>query len=254
MELIYLILIALTGVIAGFVNVMAGGGSLLTMPLMKLLLGLDGPQVNGTNRIAIGAGAVSAVAGFFKKGYADFRLSLTLALCSVPGAVLGALMGTTLRGVWFNRVLALVMVLVLIIMSLKNKRATPSAIGPVMTRGRLLAGHALMLGAGFYGGFIQAGVGFILMTILHKVMGLDLVRVNMHKVFIVMVYTVVALTIYATRGHVLWIPGLCLAAGDSAGSWMGTHVAIKKGEHLTRMVFNIAVIALALKLLMINNP
>ena len=73
MELIYLILIALTGVIAGFVNVLAGGGSLLTMPIMKLLLGLNGPQVNGTNRIAIGAGAVSAVIGFFKKGYADFR-------------------------------------------------------------------------------------------------------------------------------------------------------------------------------------
>jgi uncharacterized membrane protein YfcA len=141
------------------------------------------------------------------------------------------------------------MIMVLIFMSLKKKQNPASETRAVVTRGRLIAGHALMLGAGFYGGFIQAGVGFILMTILHKVMGLDLVRVNMHKVFIVMVYTVVAIAIYASRGHVLWIPGLCLAAGNSSGAWLGTHMTIKKGERFIRIVFNIAVIALAIRLL-----
>jgi len=251
MELWHLLILLLVGIAAGFVNVLAGGGSLLTMPVMKLLLGLDGPEVNGTNRIAIGAGAISSVTGFFRRGFADFRLSITLSLCALPGAIAGALMGCKLRGVWFDRVLAVVMIAVLILMSLKNApaAATPAA-GSASRAKRSLAAHCLMVGAGFYGGFIQAGVGFILMAILHRVMGLDLVRVNMHKVFIVGVYTLAAIVVYAAQGHVLWIPGMCLALGNSTGAWIGTHAAIKKGQRLIRIAFNVAVIALVVKLLL----
>ena len=80
MELWHLLILGLVGIIAGFVNVLAGGGSLLTMPIMKLLLGIDGPEVNGTNRIAIGAGAISSITGFFRRGFSDFRVSITLSL------------------------------------------------------------------------------------------------------------------------------------------------------------------------------
>ena len=118
------------------------------------------------------------------------------------------------------------------------------------TRGRLVLGHGLMVLAGLYGGFIQAGVGFILMAILHRVMGLDLVRVNMHKVFIVGVYTIVAIAIFAARGSVLWSTGLVLAAGMALGGWIGSHVAVGKGEKLIRIVLNIALVAMAAKLLL----
>jgi len=250
MELWQLLVLGLVGIIAGFINVLAGGGSLLTMPIMKLLLGLDGPAVNGTNRIAIGAGAISSVTGFFSRGFSDFRLSVTLSLCALPGAIAGALIGSKLRGVWFDRVLAVVMVAVLILMSLKKPSASPArAAAPTPNFKRSFAAHILMLAAGFYGGFIQAGVGFILMTILHRVMGLDLVRVNMHKVFIVAVYTMVAIIVYAAQGHVLWIPGICLALGNSSGAWIGTHFAIKKGQRFIRIVFNVTVLALVIKLL-----
>jgi uncharacterized membrane protein YfcA len=249
-ELWQLSILGLVGIIAGFVNVLAGGGSLLTMPVMKLLLGLDGPVVNGTNRIAIGAGAISSVAGFFRRGFSDFRLSITLSLCALPGAIAGALLGCKLRGVWFDRVLAVVMIAVLVLMSFKKPSAAPAhSSGSTSSPKRTLLAHILMLAAGFYGGFIQAGVGFILMTILHRVMGLDLVRVNMHKVFIVAVYTMVAIIVYAAKGHVLWIPGICLALGNSTGAWIGTHFAIKKGQRFIRLVFNIAVVGLVVKLL-----
>ena len=246
----HLLILLLVGIVAGLVNVLAGGGSLLTMPIMKLLLGLEGPEVNGTNRIAIGAGALSSVTGFFRRGFSDFRLSITLSLCALPGAIAGALMGCNLRGVWFDRVLAGVMLVVLFLMSFKKPSAAPAqSTGASPNPKRNMAAHALMLLAGFYGGFIQAGVGFILMAILHRVMGLDLVRVNMHKVFIVGVYTVAAIIVYAARGHVLWIPGICLALGNSTGAWLGTHLAIKKGQRLIRIVFNIAVLGLVFKLL-----
>ncbi len=243
------LMLAAVGVAAGFLNVMAGGGSLLVMPVM-VLMGLPGPTVNGTTRVAILAQNISATAGFRRKGYRDLRLGLSLAACAVPGAAVGALIGTRLEGVWFNRVLAGVMIAVLVLMATGPKHSPAVATTRPLTRGRLVLGHGLMVLAGVYGGFIQAGVGFILMAILHRVMGLDLVRVNMHKVFIVGVYTIVALAIFAARGNVLWSTGLVLAVGMAMGGWVGSHVAVGKGEKLIRIVLNVALVALAAKLLL----
>lgn len=258
MELWYTVLLAIAGLIAGFMNVLAGGGSLLVMPIMVLLLGMPGPLANGTTRVAILAQNISAITGFRKKGFSDFKLSLSLSLCALPGAALGAFYGTKLEGEWFNRVLAVVMVGVMIVMALdkrKPKKTAPAgeperAPDPGAARKRLIAGHALMVLAGFYGGFIQAGVGFILMAILHRVMGLDLVRVNMHKVFIVGAYTIVAIGFFAWSGNIHWMRGVILAVTMSAGGWVGTHVAVTKGEGAIRLVLNVALVVLIVKLLM----
>lgn len=243
------VVLALVGIVAGFVNVMAGGGSLLVMPVM-VFMGLPGPVANGTTRVAILAQNITATAGFRRKGYRDLRLSLTLAACAVPGAAYGALLGTRLEGAWFNRVLAGVMIAVILLMATGPKHSPAVSTARPRTRGRLVLGHGLMVLAGLYGGFIQAGVGFILMAILHRVMGLDLVRVNMHKVFIVGVYTIVALAVFAARGSVLWSTGLVLAAGMALGGWIGSHVAVGKGEKLIRIVLNVALVAMAAKLLL----
>ena len=249
MDLWQLILLALIGCLTGFINVMAGGGSLLTMPVM-VLMGMPGPVANGTNRVAILAQNITAVTGFFRQGFSDFKLSLSLSLCALPGALIGAYFGTKLQGLWFNRVLAGVMITVMVLMSVKkHKPGSVTTTGPPEQK-RLITAHILMAVAGFYGGFIQAGVGFILMAILHRVLGLDLVRVNMHKVFIVGTYTIFALAVFAVRGNVAPMPGISLAAGNAAGGWIGAHIAVKKGERLIRIIFNTALIILAIKLLL----
>ncbi len=259
MELwLQVVLLTATGALSGFLNVLAGGGSLFTMPVMRFLE-MSGPLVNGTNRVAIVAQNATAVWGFFRKGYAEFKLSVTLALCYEflrqretwePGAIAGAIAGNKLEGVWFDRVLAAVMVAVLILMAQKHKPAAPDAPTSVVSRKRVIWGHALMMIAGFYGGFIQAGVGFILMAILHQVMGMDLVRVNMHKVFIVGVFSVVALLVYAVQGNVDWIMGLVLSVGNAAGAYFGSHVTIARGEKFIRVVMYVALVAMALALLL----
>jgi uncharacterized membrane protein YfcA len=250
MELWQVILLTLTGCVAGFLNVMAGGGSLLSMPVL-VFIGMKGPLANGTNRIAILAQNVTATSGFFRQGFSDFKLSLSLSLCALPGAALGAYLGTKLGGVWFNRVLACVMVSVMILMW-KRKKGRPAENKREIkaTPKRVLAAHLLMVGAGIYGGFIQAGVGFILMAVLHRVLGLDLVRVNMHKVFIVGVYTLLALFIFASKGQVVWSGGCFLAIGTAAGGWVAARVAIKEGEGLIRLILNVVLVAMALKLLL----
>lgn len=247
MEIWQGLLLFVTGIAAGFLNVMAGGGSLLTVPVM-VFLGMPGPVANGTNRIAILPQNIAAIATFFRRGRAEFRYSLRLALCTLPGAVAGALAGTRLEGVWFDRTLAVIMLAVMIITVFGKNRPTQRE-GDPLSRRRLAAGCLALVGVGFYGGFIQVGVGFIIMPVLQRIFGMDLVRVNMHKVFIVSVYTVVALIIFSVRVEVLWLMGLSLAAGNTLGGWLGAHTSVSRGEKTIKIVLNVVLIAFIIKLL-----
>jgi uncharacterized protein len=106
-----------------------------------------------------------------------------------------------------------------------------------------------MVAVGFWGGFIQIGVGFIIMPVLNRAMGLDLVRTNMHKVFIVAVFTLVALVVFASRVEILWLVGLALALGNAIGGYLGAHFTVTKGEKLIRLILNLVLIAFIIKLL-----
>ena len=246
MEIRQLLLLGAVGIAAGWLNVMAGGGSLLTVPVM-LFMGVPGPVANGTNRIAILAQNISAVTAFRRRGFSDFRLSLSLSFAASVGALGGASVGVNLSGEWFDRVLAAVMILVMILMATGRDKVKATETGSAPRN--LFLGHVLMVGAGFWGGFIQIGVGFILMPILHRVLGLDLIRVNMHKVFIVLVYTIVALLVFASQVELLWLTGAALAVGNATGGWLGAHTTIKRGETLIRRVLYAALSVFIIKLL-----
>ncbi len=243
-----LALLALAGVASGWLNVVAGGGSLLTVPLM-VFMGLPGPVANGTNRIAILLQNITAVATFRQRGFSDFRLSLTLSGAASAGALAGALVGVHLEGEWFDRVVALIMLGVMLLMWRDGRSAERAAQTAGEHPRRLLAGHLLMVGAGFWGGFIQLGVGFILMPILHRVMGLNLVLTNMHKVFIVTAYTVVALAVFASQVQLMWWVGAWLALGNAIGGWLGAHSSVTHGDAWIRRVLNLTLAAFIVKLL-----
>jgi uncharacterized membrane protein YfcA len=236
------------GVIAGFINVMAGGGSLLTVPVM-VFMGLPGPVANGTNRIAILVQNLMAMTAFVQRGYSELKLSLSLAACAIPGAIVGAMLGVNLQGEWFNRILALIMVAVMAIMYFDKGQVGDADPDYKPTRQQMIRGHVLMVGVGFWGGFIQLGVGFIITPLLSRVMGLDLVRTTMHKVFIIFVYTIVALALYASQVEILWLVGAALALGNGIGGYLGAHLAISKGEKLIKTVLNVVLIVFIIKLL-----
>ncbi|PQA85596.1 sulfite exporter TauE/SafE family protein [Hyphococcus luteus] len=239
------LLLFAAGVVSGWINVMAGGGSIISVPVM-VFLGLPGPVANGTNRIGIIAQNVMAVWGFFRKGFSDFKLSASLAACASLGAFFGANAGVRLEGAWFERTLAMIMIGVLIISmtGFGQKRVSPED-----KPKNLLLGHLLFVGAGFWGGFIQIGVGLIQLPILNRVMGLDLVRANMHKVFIALVFSFVSLAVFAAQVEIEWELGLALGLGYALGGWLGAHSAVSRGEGLIRKVFYLALVAMAVKLL-----
>jgi len=236
--------LAFVGLGAGIVNVLAGGGSFLTVPLM-IFLGLSPATANGTNRIALLAQNVIAVSEFRRRGFSEFRLSLTLALCTLPGAVAGAVTAVRVDPLWFKRIFAVFMILMLpMVLGGARKARTRCP-----RHGKLLA-HLGAVGIGFYGGFIQAGTGPLLIFLLVSTLALDLVRVNMHKVFIIGFYMIPSLLVFVLSGNIDWIAGLILAAGTTTGAVLGTHLAVKGGEGVIRVFLAGAVVIIALKLLL----
>lgn len=240
-----LLLLLLTGIVTGFLNVMAGGGSMLSVPVM-IFLGVPGTVANGTNRIAILPQNISAVIAFYRKGFANFSLSLTLAACTIPGTLIGALVATRIPNDQFNTWLAVIMIFVLIVMSLPQKRQVEQQ---ELTKARFVSGHLLMVLVGFWGGFIHIGVGFLLMPVLNRVMGLDLITTNSHKVFIVLCYTVVALLVFASQLELMWKFGLALAVGTTIGGWLAANFQIKQGIEAVKWTLNIVIIVFIIKLL-----
>jgi uncharacterized membrane protein YfcA len=241
-----LILLVITGVATGFLNVMAGGGSMLSVPIM-IFLGVPGTVANGTNRIAILPQNISAVLAFYKKGFSNFKLSFSLAACTIPGTLIGASLASRIPNDQFNNLLAIIMVVVLIVMALPEAKTIE--INQTPSRNRLVAGHTLMVLIGFWGGFIHIGVGFLLMPVLNRVMQLDLITTNAHKVFIVLCYTSVALTVFASQLELVWKYGIALGIGTWIGAWIAANVQIERGTGAIKMTLNIVIVAFIIKLL-----
>jgi uncharacterized membrane protein YfcA len=244
MNLAHLALLFGIGTIAGFINVNAGGGSTLTLPTL-IFMGLDAALANGTNRVAIFIQNIFAVASFHKRKVHQFKQSSVLALFTLPGAIFGAIMATRVSNILFQRILALVLIFIVFSMffsrSYKNDNSNQGG-----TNRWLI--YPVLFGIGFYGGFIQAGVGFMIMAALYHLLQLNLVRVNMHKVFIVLIYTFPALLVFAFTGNVNWAYGFVLAAGNALGGWWGAHAAVKGGERVIRIILAVAITIMALKL------
>jgi uncharacterized protein len=232
------------GIAAGFINVMAGGGSAITLPTL-IFLGLNSALANGTNRIAILIQNISAVISFKKEKYQNFNLSLKLSLLTLPGAILGAIIAVNISDRLFNTILGIVMIGIIISMLLPGKKFTYNQENENLNWKIILS----MLFVGFYGGFIQVGVGFIIMAVLNNLMKLNLVHVNMHKVFIVLIYTIPAILIFLFTSNINWLFGISLAAGNAIGGWWAVKFQIKKGEKAVKILLIFAILIMALKLI-----
>jgi uncharacterized membrane protein YfcA len=233
------------GTMAGFMNVMAGGGSSLTLPVL-IFLGLDGAMANGTNRVALVLQNFFAVLSFRKREFHQYQRSFHLAIMTLPGAIIGAMAANKISDVWFQRILSLVLIGIVVSMFFPSQKIGPATSAEGKKTWQI---YPVMVGIGFYGGFIQVGVGFMFMAALYHILKMDLVYVNMHKVFIVLVYMIPTLYIFLYHGKVDWLIGLCLAVGNSFGAWWGAHFVVKGGEKIIRYILAVAILIMSIKLL-----
>lgn len=238
-------LIFLVGAIASFINVLAGGGSILTVGTM-ILLGLDPSIANGTNRVGVFFGTVSSVAAYKSERMTELKESLILGALTIPGAILGALYATKISDLLFQRILAIISIAVIITLLVPQKKK----INENGSKGirRFLIYPSMFL-IGFYGGFIQIGVGFILMAAIRHLMQISLVRVNMHKVFVVFIYSFPILFVFALTGNINWFYAIMLSLGNLVGGWISVKMSIKKGDGLVKYVLAFSMFLIAIKLL-----
>jgi hypothetical protein len=233
------------GTVAGFLNVTAGGGSLLTVPLL-VVLGLPSPVANGTNRVALVVQNIVAVRTFRKGGVQGLRRSVPLVLLALPGAVLGAWAGVTISDQLFRQVLGVTMIAVTVVIFLRPPSPGDQEASSGRFRAATLVAFALL---GFYAGFIQAGIGFFIVFTLAGLERLPLVRCHALKVAVVGVLQVVAVTVFALGGKVEWGVGLLLSLGLALGGFIGAHTALRSGERVLRWILAVAAVGLAIRMI-----
>jgi len=244
------ILLFLVGLIAGTLNVIAGGGSLLSLPVM-IFLGLPPTVANGTNRVAILIQNIGASWSFHRRGL----VSREWLMLAVPPAVLGAIVGTVaavqIGELEFQRVLAVILVAAAAWQIWNPVKLQPEG-NAVLPRGiRRLAFITAFFLIGAYGGFIQAGIGFLLLAVTSAA-GFNLIRGNALKVTVVLAFTPLALVLFAWNGKIDWAMGFALAAGNFLGGLAGVHLQVLKGHTWVRGVVTVVIVIFAIRLLFSN--
>jgi len=243
-ELIKSLILFVAGAVAGFINIIAGGGSMLTIGAM-ILLGVEPVVANGTNRIGVLTGTVSGAITYKAEKFTDLKTSILLGVCAVPGAILGSIFSIKISNQLFEKLLAVIMIFILISMLLPSKKKEQAA--EKLKKSYLI--YPAMVLIGFYGGFIQIGVGLILMAAIKFLMSYDLVRANMHKTFVVLIYTLPVLLIFGINGKVNWFYSIVLALGNALGSYTSVKLSLKKGEKFVKAVMIVAIVLMSIKFL-----
>lgn len=236
------------GVAAGFINTMAGGGSLLTLPAL-MLLGMPANVANGTNRLAVVAQSLSGVLAFHREDKLHTEAVLPVAAPTILGAIVGAGVAAWSPPEILEPVLLGTMIVMALLMLVRPKMVLADEgeePGRPWKDPKALAG---LFAAGLYGGFVQAGVGFVLLAVLGGVLRYDAVRANALKLVCTLLFGTVALGIFVYADQVVWIPAAVLAAGTVIGSQLGVRFAVKVDPKVLRAIIFVCVLATCIAVL-----
>jgi len=240
------LLLVVAGFVAGFVNTIAGGGTLLTLPAL-IFMGLPPSVANGTNRIAIFLQTFTGAVGFKSKGVSTFPFSIYCGISALLGSLIGAKIAVDIKGETFNRILAIVMIAVVLLIVFKPKMNFQEL--KERTTGKYLwISIIVFFFLGIYGGFINAGIGFLMLIFLPYVNRMTLIKANATKVTIVCIYTIGAIVMFYLNNKINWKYGLILSTGNIAGAWISSRWSVKKGDKMVRIFLIVMVIIMAIKL------
>ncbi|MEA3495319.1 MAG: sulfite exporter TauE/SafE family protein [Bacteroidota bacterium] len=251
MSFIEIIILVFAGVMVGFINVLAGGGSIISLSVL-MFMGLPVNLANGTNRIAILLQNVVAVSNFQRKKVLDLKKGKWLLIPAVIGSLFGAQLANNLNEIILERSIAVVLIVILFTMIYKPSKWLKEQEDLLVKKINVWQ-ILIFLFVGFYGGFIQAGVGFFLLTALVFSTGYELVKANALKVFIILCYTPFSLLVFVIHGDVDWLYGVILAIGTMAGAFLASKFAIEKGAKFVRWIVIIVILVTILKLFGIIN-
>lgn len=237
----YAILIA-TGLVAGVINTLAGGGSNLTLPAL-MITGMPADVANATNRVGVFLQCLVGVKSYQQKGKFEQHDMLPVLLLTLLGGGVGAVLATTLPTTLLKPLLLGTMIgVAFLILAFPSVVAPPEGTPTYNIKHRPRAWIALFV-AGVYGGFVQAGVGFLLITALAGTLRYDLVKSNALKLLCTLAFTGLALIIFIFDDLVSWVPGLVLSIGMMAGASIAVKVSLNISQKAMKWFLFVMTIA-----------
>lgn len=235
-------IILITGVIAGIINTLAGGGSNLTLPAL-MIMGLPADVANATNRVGVFMQALVAIRGFAKHDKLPKDDLGPILVPTLIGGLAGAAAASFLPVVLLKPILLTAMISMALVILIRPSTVIPEA-GETPKRVKD-SPHSwwLLFFAGVYGGFVQAGVGFVLIAALAGGLRYALVNANALKVTCAFGFTLVALVVFIMRGQVMWLPGMILASATMLGAHLGVKLALKVNQRFLKWFLLLMTIA-----------
>ena len=233
-----------TGVVAGLIDAIAGGGGLITIPVL-LGIGLPPQAALGTNKLQSTFGSASAMAHFVKAGTIDLREALAGILWTALGAMSGAYIVQQIDPGFLKRFIPYLL-LVILTYTIFTPKLGADEVHPRMPRGIFYAAFGLLLG--FYDGFLGPGTGSFWVIALMLGLGFDMRKGTGYTKLFNFVSNIVSLVVFVAGGHVVLLAGLLMGAGQACGARVGAKLVINKGTRFVRPVFICSVLAVTAKL------
>lgn len=241
MTIIEIIILIVSGLLVGFINTLAGGGSIISLSIL-MFLGLPASVANGTNRVAIFIQNIAAVGSFKQQKVLDHKKGFWLAIPATLGGILGAYIAVDLQEEIIEKAIAIVMLIMMFVILYKPQRWLKGK--EYLQKKKVSVWQIILFFViGIYGGFLHMGVGYALLAGIVLGAGYDLVKANAIKVFIILIWSPVILAVFIYYGDVNYAYGLILSIGNVTGALIASRLAVKQGAAFVRWVI-IAVIIL----------
>ena len=238
-------LLCITGFFAGAINTVAGGGSNLTLPVL-MMLGLPADIANGSNRVAVMLQCLVGLRGYDKNNSLDRPALIPILIPTMSGGLIGALSAAVLPNLYLKPLLLGTILCMSLIILVRPSMIAHSPDTVALTPDESRMGWWGLFAAGVYGGFVQAGVGFILIAALAGGLRYDLLRANALKTLCALAFTSIALLVFIIFGKVAWAPGLILAIGSMTGAHLAVKLAVRASpEAIKWFLFLMTLVAVA---------
>ncbi len=240
MSITEILVLIFAGVLVGFINTLAGGGSIISLSVL-MMLGLPPSIANGTNRIGIAIQTLTASTSFRQQNILPVKKALKLAIPAVIGSILGSWIAVDINEDVFKKAIGVIMLIMLIFILYKphkyiygNEDLVKKPVRPWV--------YVIFFFIGLYGGFIHMGVGYFLLMGIVLGAGFDLVKANAVKVFIILIYTPFTLAVFIFYNQINWLYGLTLASGSIIGAFVASRMAVKKGVEFVKWIIVIVIL------------
>jgi uncharacterized protein len=240
MTLLEAVILIFSGVFVGFINTLAGGGTIISLSVL-MFMGLPANIANGTNRIAIMIQTMAAVGSFRHQKVLDHKKGFRLGLPALLGSILGAWIAVDLDKETIEKAIA-VMMLVMVVTVFHKPQMWLKGKVELQEKPVSIMQMVIFFLIGIYGGFLHLGVGYVLLAGIVLGAGYDLVKANAIKNLITFLWSPVILIVFFLHGQVYLLYGLVLSIGSVAGALIATRMAVQQGAGFVRWVIVVVIL------------